>query len=166
MRFALQLPACMTMSIEEGPTSMRNAVGRIPRVPADRADTSPEELVFPGYELRETMSKTALSLHPLVSKGMRRRLQMRLLPTLSGAGSLHSSTGEVGTVRYNLPVRQAHGTQVGDGFLIGDGDLLRETYMDSEHTLQISDGRRIPVFLTRLSSNGAQFRTTGPIPGF
>jgi hypothetical protein len=37
--------------------------------------------------------------------------------------------------------------------------------MDSQHTLEISDGRRIPVLLTGLSSNGAQFRTTGPIPG-
>jgi hypothetical protein len=145
---------------------MRNAVGRMPHIPADRADTSPEELVFPGYELRENTSKTALMLHPLVRKGLQRRLQMRLLPTLSGIGTLHSSTGEVGAVRYNLPVRQAHGTQVGDGFLLGDGDLLRETYMDSEHALEISDGRRIPVLLTRLSSNGAQFRTTGPIPGF
>jgi hypothetical protein len=135
------------------------------RLSTNRAGSSHQEMMFPGYELRENASKAELTLHPLVKMARQRRLQKRLLPTLSGVGSLHSSTGEVGAVRYNLPIRQAHGTQVGDGFILGDGDLLRETYMDSEHTLQISDGRRIPVLLTRLSSNGAQFRTTGPIPG-
>ena len=141
------------------------AAGRVVRLPASRADSSHQAMMFPGYVLRENSSKAELTLHPLVKMGRQRRLQKRQLPTLSGVGSLHSSTGEVGAVRYNLPVRQAHGTQVGDGFLLGDGDLLRETYLDSEHTLQISDGRRIPVLLTRLSSNGAQFRTTGPILG-
>jgi len=135
------------------------------RIPTCRADSSHREMLSPGHELRENSSKAEITLHPLVKMGRQRRLQKHLLPTLSGVGSLHSSTGEVGAVRYNLPIRQAHGTQVGDGYLLGDGDLLRETYMDSEHTLQISDGRRIPVLLTRLSSNGAQFRTTGPIPG-
>ena len=97
---------------------------------------------------------------------MQRGLKKYLLATLSGTGSLHSSTGEVGAVRYHLPVRQAHGTQVGEGLIWGDEELLHETYMDSEHTLQIRDGRRIPVLLTHLSSNRAEFRTTGPIPGF
>jgi len=117
-------------------------------------------------QLRENSSNAEIALHPLVRMGRQRRSLRRLLPILSGIGTLHASTGEVGAMRYHLPIRQAHGTQVGDGFLLGDGDLLRETYMDSEHTLQISDGRRIPVLLTRLSSTGAQFRTTGPIPGF
>jgi hypothetical protein len=93
-------------------------------------------------------------------------LQEHLLAVLSGTGSLHSSTGEVGAVRYHLPVRQAHGTQVGEGFIWGDEDLLHETYLDSEHTLQIGDGSRIPILLTDLNSNSAEFRTTGPIPGF
>jgi hypothetical protein len=81
-------------------------------------------------------------------------------------GSLHSSTGKVGAVRYHLPVRQAHGIQVGEGSIWGDEDLLHETYMDSEHTLQTGDGRRIPILLTDLNSDSAEFRTTGPIPGF
>jgi hypothetical protein len=93
-------------------------------------------------------------------------LEKHLLATLSGMGSLHSSTGEVGAVRYHLPVRQAHGTQVGEGFIWGDEDLLRQTYMDSEHTLQIGDGRSILILMTYLDSNSAEFRTTGPIPGF
>jgi len=153
-------------SLSSPSPQLSSAGGRMVRLPTSRADSSHREMTFPGYELRENSSKAELTLHPLVKTGRQRRLHKRLLATLSGVGSLHSSTGEVGAVRYNLPVRQAHGTQVGDGFLLGDGNLLRETYMDSEHTLQISDGRRIPVLLTRLSSNGAQFRTTGPIPGF
>jgi hypothetical protein len=48
----------------------------------------------------------------------------------------------------------------------GDEDRLRGTYLDSEHTLQIGDGRRIPKLLTDLKSNSAEFRTTGSIPGF
>ena len=136
------------------------------RPPASRAEGPPREMRFPGYELRENTSKAELTLHPLVKMGMQRRLKKHLLPTLSGVGSLHSSTGEVGAVRYHLPIQQVHGTQVGDGFILADGDVLHETYTDSEHTLQISDGRRIPIFLTRLSSNSAEFRTTGPIPGF
>lgn len=118
----------------------------------NRVDGRREILPSPGHEIHETPLKGGFSHHPLA--------------TLSGTGSLHSSTGEVGTVRYHLPVLQAHGTQAGEGFITGDENLLRETYMDSEHTLQISDGRRIPILLTRLSSNGAEFRTNGPIPGF
>jgi hypothetical protein len=130
-----------------------------------RVNSSHREMTFPGYELRENSSMAEFTLHPLVKMGRQRRLPKHLLLSLSGVGSLHSSTGKVGAVRYNLPVRQAHGTQVGDGFLLGDDDLLHGTYMDSQHTLEISDGRRIPVLLTGLSSNGAQFRTTGPIAG-
>jgi hypothetical protein len=121
---------------------------------------------FPGYKLHEDTLTGEFSLHPLSRTDRQTRLQKHLLATLSGTGSLHSSTGEVGAVRYHLPVRQAHGTQVGEGFIWGDEDLLHQTYMDSEHTLQIGDGRRIPILLTGLNSDGADFRTTGPIPGF
>lgn len=121
---------------------------------------------FSGYEHHENGLKAELSLHPLAKAGMQRRLPKHLLAALSGTGSLHSSTGEVASVRYHLPVRQAHGTQIGEGFIWGDEDLLHETYMDSEHTLQIRDGRRIRILLTHLSSNGAEFRTMGPVPGF
>src|SRR4029078_5732672 len=96
--------------------------------------------------------------------GTHRSMMMHVLATLSGTGRLHSSIGEGGAVRYHLPVPQEHGCPVGEGFIWGDEDLLHEPYMDSEHTLQISDGRRIPIHLTRLSSNGAEFRTTCPIP--
>jgi len=129
-------------------------------------------MMFSGYELRENTSKAEFTLHPLAEPAMqspalaRRRTAKHLLATLSGAGVLHSSTGQVGAVRYHLPIRQAHGTQVGNGLILREGDLLHETFMDSEHTLQISDGRRIPILLTRLGSNSADFRTTGPIPGF
>ena len=136
------------------------------RLPANRAGSSHREMMFPGYNLRENTAKAEFTLHPLAKTGMQRILKKRLCPALAGIGSLHASTGEVGAVRYHLPVRRVHGTHAGEGFLLGDGDLLHETYMDSEHTLQISDGRRIPILLTRLSSNGAEFRTTGPIPGF
>lgn len=88
------------------------------------------------------------------------------LGVLSGMGNLHSSTGEVGAVRYHLSVRQAHGTQVGEGLIWGDENLLHETYLDSEHTLQISDRCRIPILLTHLNANSGEFRTTGRIPGF
>ncbi len=124
------------------------------------------EMSFPGYKLHEDTLTGEFSLHPLSKTGRQRRPQKHLLATLSGMGSLHSSTGEAGAVRYHLPVRQAHGTQVGEGFIWGDEDLLHQTYMDSQHTLQISDGRRIPILLTRLNLDGAEFRTTGPIPGF
>ncbi|QIG49118.1 hypothetical protein G5V57_16175 [Nordella sp. HKS 07] len=129
-------------------------------------------MMFSGYELRENTSKAEFTLHPSAGQATqspalaRRRLTKHSLATLSGAGVLHSSTGQVGAVRYHLPVRQAHGTQVGDGLILREGDLLHETFMDSEHTLQISDGRRIPILLTRLGSDRAEFRTTGPIPGF
>ena len=125
------------------------------------------DMSFSGYEHRENRLKARSSpfIH-LAKTGMQRRLQKHLLAALSGTGSLHSSTGEVGAVRYHLPVRQAHGIQLGEGFIWGDEDLLHETYMDSEHTLQIRDGRRIPILLTHLSSNSAEFRTTGQIPGF
>jgi hypothetical protein len=85
-----------------------------------------------------------------------------MLATLSGIGSLHSSTGEVGAVRYHLSVWQAHGTQVGEGSIWGDEKLLHQTYMDSDHSLQIADGRSIPILLTDWDSNSAEFRTTGP----
>lgn len=141
--------------------------------PDNRIGTPRGRLEFPGYVLRENTVKAEFTLHPLAKPGMRipmrlarRASQKHLLATLSGAGSLHSSTGEAGAVRYRLPVLQAHGTQIGEGFIAGDDDFLRNTYMDSEHTLQIGDGRHIPILLTRLSSNGAEFRTTGPIPGF
>jgi hypothetical protein len=124
------------------------------------------EMPFPGYKLHEDTLTGEFSLHPLSKMSGQRRLQKHLLATLTGMGSLHSSTGEVGAVRYHLPVRQAHGTQVGEGFIWGNEDLLHQTYMDSEHTLRTSDGRRIPILLTRLNSDGAEFRTTGPIPGF
>ena len=140
------------------------------RQPARHADSSPRELIFSGYELRENTSKAEFTLHPFAGPATqapaRRRLAKHVLATLSGAGVLHSSTGQVGAVRYHLPIRQAHGTQVGNGLILREGDLLHETFMDSEHTLQISDGRRIPILLTRLGSNSAEFRTTGPIPGF
>jgi hypothetical protein len=131
-----------------------------------RAGRLRETLSFPGYKLHEDALTGEFSLYPLSTTGGRRCLRVHVLATLSGTGRLHSSTGEVGAVRYHLPVRQAHGTQVGEGFIWGDEDLLHETYMDSEHTLQISDGRRISILLTDLNSNGAEFRTTGPIPGF
>lgn len=124
------------------------------------------DMSFSGYERRENRLKAEPSLHPSAKTGMQRRLRKHLLGVLSGMGSFYSSTGEVGAVRYHLPVRQAHGTQVGEGFIWGDEYLLHETYLDSEHTLQIRDGRRIPVLLTYLNSNRAEFRTTGPIPGF
>lgn len=124
------------------------------------------EMSFLGYELHEDTLTGEFSIHLLSKTGGQRRPQKHLLATLSGMGGLHSSTGEIGAVRYHLPVRQAHGTQVGEGFIWGDEDFLYQTYMDSEHTLQISDGRRIPILLTRLNSDGAEFRTTGPIPGF
>jgi hypothetical protein len=123
-------------------------------------------IFLPGYDLRKHRLKAEVSVHPLAKTEIQRRLPKHLLATLSGAGRLYSSTGEVGVMRYHLPVRQAHGTQVGDGVIWGDEDFLRGTYMDSEHTLQISDGRRIPILLTDLNSNSAEFRTTGPIPGF
>jgi hypothetical protein len=44
--------------------------------------------MFPGYVLRENSSKAELTLHPLVKMGRQRRLQKRLLPTLTGVGSL------------------------------------------------------------------------------
>jgi len=121
---------------------------------------------FPGYKLHEDTLTGEFSLHPVSKTSGQRRPQKHLLATLTGMGSLHSSTGEVGAVRYHLPVRQAHGTQVGEGFIWANEDLVHQTYMDSEHILQISDGRRIPILLTRLNSDGAEFRTTGPIPGF
>jgi hypothetical protein len=121
---------------------------------------------FPGYNLHGDAPTGEFSPHSLSKTDIQRRLQKHLLATLSGMGSLHSSTGKVGAVRYHLPVRQAHGTQVGEGFIWGDEDLLYKTYMDSEHTLQIGDGRRIPILLTGLNSDSAEFRTTGPIPGF
>lgn len=124
------------------------------------------EMSFPGYKLHEDILTGDFLLHPLSKTDRQRRLQKHLLATLSGMGSLHSSTGKVGAVRYHLPVRQAHGTQVGEGFIWGDEDLLRQTYMDSEHTLQIGDGRSIPILMAYLDSNSAEFRTTGPIPGF
>jgi hypothetical protein len=124
------------------------------------------EMSFPCYKLHEDIVTGEFSLHPLSKTDRQRWLQKNLLATLSGMGSLHSSTGEVGAVRYHLPVRQAHGTQVGEGFIWGDEDLLHQTYMDSEHSLQIGDERRIPILLTGLNSDGAEFRTTGPIPGF
>lgn len=49
---------------------------------------------------------------------------------------------------------------------MGDDGFLRKIYMDSEHTLQIGDGRRIPILLTRLSSAGAGFRRMESVPGF
>jgi hypothetical protein len=124
------------------------------------------EMPFPGYKLHEGTLTGEFSLHPLPKTGRQRTPQEHLLATLSGVGSLQSSTGEVGAVRYHLPVRQAHGTQVGEGFIWGDEDLLRQTYMDSEHTLQIGDGRSILILMTYLDSNSAEFRTTGSIPGF
>jgi hypothetical protein len=121
---------------------------------------------FPGYRLHEDTLTGEFSLHPLAKTDGQRVLEKHLLATLSGMGSLHSSTGEVGAVGYHLPVRQAHGTQVGEGLIWGDENLLRQTYMDSQHILQLADGRCNPILLTRLNSDGAEFRTTGPIPGF
>jgi hypothetical protein len=123
------------------------------------------EMPFPGYKLHEDTLTGEFSLHPLPKTGRQRTPQEHLLATLSGVGSLQSSTGEVGAVRYHLPVGQAHGTQVGEGLIWGDENLLRQTYMDSEHVLQLADGRCIPILLTRLNSDGAEFRNDGTNTG-
>lgn len=123
------------------------------------------EKSFSDYMLHEDILTGEFSLHPSSKTESHRGLEKHILATLSGIGSLHSSTGEVGAVRCHLSVWQAYGTQVGEGLIWGDEKLLHQTYIDSDHRLQIADGRSIPILLTDWDSNSAEFRTTGPIPG-
>jgi len=128
--------------------------------------------LFPGYQIRPDRLKGGFVLYPSgratppAKKPAKGRLQARLLETLLGIGNLHSSTGDVSKVRYHLPVFQTHGTQAGEGLITGNREALRDTFMDSEHILEIADGRRLAILLTGLKLGSATFRTTGPIPGF
>ena len=129
-------------------------------------------LLFPGYQLRPDSLKGGFVLYPCgrakppAKRPAKGRLRAQPLETLLGIGNLHSSTGDVCRVSYHLPVFQTHGTQTGEGLITGNRDALRDTFMDSEHILEIADGRRLAILLTGLKLGSATFRTTGPIPGF
>ena len=124
-------------------------------------------LLFPGYQLRPDSLKGGFVLCPSGrQKPAKGRLQGQLLEALLGIGNLHSSTGDVSRVRYHRPIFQTHGIQAGEGLITGNSEALRDTFLDSEHILEIADGRRLAILLTGLELGSATFRTTGPIPGF
>ena len=91
---------------------------------------------------------------------------MEMLGNFTGKGRLVQDGNELGVVGYEYSVYQAEDGAVGTGFLAGAPGLFSQAAAFDDLFLRLSDGRDMPIEITKTVGNDAEFDTPGPIPGF
>jgi len=101
----------------------------------------------------------------------------KLLGTLRGSGTLIGGPGPV-AVSYSLDVYESRQMRSGNGTLDGDFAAMvppedapepaedDAPVAEPAYRLRLSDGGELGVSLTNIEADGAEFETTGAIPGY
>lgn len=91
---------------------------------------------------------------------------MSILGELRGKGRLTASDAEAFEVEYEITVRQSGGIKGGDGWIFSDEMNLFDMFRRKNLELILRDGQAVTIVMTRTSGNNANFKTSGPVPGF
>lgn len=87
-----------------------------------------------------------------------------VLQVLSGRGSLSAEGIEPVKIRYKVRIERRDGAVLARGSVTGSHAALRPLWLTPDSTLHLKDGRALPVSLTDLVGETAEFESTGPVP--
>ncbi len=86
-----------------------------------------------------------------------------VLQVLSGRGTLSAQGIEPVAVRYKIVIERRDGIVVAHGSLTGRHATLRPLWITPDATLHLKDSRSLPVSLTDLVGDSAEFESTEPV---
>ncbi|GJD36991.1 hypothetical protein [Methylobacterium aerolatum] len=84
--------------------------------------------------------------------------------TITGRGLVSAEGCEAVRVRYRFVLEQGPQGRFAHGTLIGRHAGLRPIWMEPDAVLRLKTGRTLPISLTDLVDDVAEFETVGPIP--
>ena len=87
-----------------------------------------------------------------------------VLQVLGGRGSVSAEGIEPVKVRYKLVVERRGGVVLTHGTLTGSHAALRPIWLTPDSTLHLKSGQAVPISVTDLDGETAEFEGTGPIP--
>lgn len=84
--------------------------------------------------------------------------------SLTGRGLVSAEGCEPVRVRYRLIIERNAGAPTAHGTLTGRHAGLRPIWLEPDALLRLKNGRTVPISLTDLVGDIAEFETTGAVP--
>lgn len=89
-----------------------------------------------------------------------------ILATLTGRGIVAAEGCEPVRVRYRVLIERRRNAVFAHGTLCGSHAGLRPIWLEPDSSLRLKTGRTIPISLTDLVGDVAEFESTTPVAGF
>jgi hypothetical protein len=91
---------------------------------------------------------------------------MNVLGHLNGSGILMIASDAKGEVTYDLTVFGDSSSKSASGSLHGEMETLFAVFSAGNAQLRLRDGHVIKIVLTKITGEDADFKVSGPVPGF
>lgn len=93
---------------------------------------------------------------------------MHLLGRLQGRGTLEVGGKAVGEIDYKISVwQEGTGWKQADGSATGSDGGLEQAFAAGKAQLNLQQGGSVSIIVTRIGGgDAAEFRVSGPVPGF